>query len=126
MKINRRDLLKYFGVGSAIVPIIGGAPAFEAEAKLIKPAEVEIPETPASSQIDNMLPVYPLRAKITVTFPNGARYDYESEDVKFECERIDITAIGDGFRRYIPGAIKMSATVHPAVVDAYLFNRYGL
>lgn len=39
---DRRDFLKLFGVGTAIVPIIGGLPAFAAEAKLVEPPKVEL------------------------------------------------------------------------------------
>lgn len=39
---SRRDFLKLFGVGAAIVPIIGGVPSLAAEAKIISPPKVEL------------------------------------------------------------------------------------
>ena len=41
MQINRRDLLKYFGIGSTIVPVLGGVPKIEAPARLISEPEIE-------------------------------------------------------------------------------------
>lgn len=38
MKVNRRDILKFFGAGTVIAPIVGAAPA----ARLIEPPAVEI------------------------------------------------------------------------------------
>lgn len=40
--LNRRDLLKKFGIGAAIVPIIGGVPEMEAKASLIEVPRVEL------------------------------------------------------------------------------------
>jgi hypothetical protein len=40
--IDRRELLKLFGVGAAVVPIVGGAPLAAAEARLVEPAKVEL------------------------------------------------------------------------------------
>jgi hypothetical protein len=42
---DRREFLKMFGVGAAIVPIIGGLPQLAAEAKLIETPRVEIVES---------------------------------------------------------------------------------
>lgn len=39
---SRREFLKLFGVGAAIVPIIGGVPIATAEAKIVEPPKVEI------------------------------------------------------------------------------------
>lgn len=39
--MNRRDILKLFGVGASVVPVIGGAPHLAAESKLIETPKVE-------------------------------------------------------------------------------------
>jgi hypothetical protein len=39
---SRRDLLKYFGVGSVVVPLIGGEPMKELPARLIESANAEL------------------------------------------------------------------------------------
>lgn len=44
MKQNRRDLLKYFGIGTVIIPVIGGTPETEKPATLIEVPKVEIAE----------------------------------------------------------------------------------
>lgn len=43
---DRRDFLKLFGAGAAIVPIIGGLPKMEAEAKLVQVPTIELPDAP--------------------------------------------------------------------------------
>lgn len=40
--MDRRDFMKLLGVGSSIVPLVGGIPA-AAEAVIVKPPEIEIP-----------------------------------------------------------------------------------
>lgn len=40
--VQRRDFLKLFGVGCAIVPIIGGVPVAAAESKIIQAPKVEL------------------------------------------------------------------------------------
>ncbi len=42
MSINRRDLLKFFGVGATIAPVVGGEPLLLANARLIEPAKIEL------------------------------------------------------------------------------------
>ena len=49
--LNRRDLLKFFGVGSTIVPVISGTPIAEPVAQLIVPATVRQIELPKPVQI---------------------------------------------------------------------------
>jgi len=58
--MNRRELLKRFGVGTAIVPLVGGVPELQAEAKLIEEPKVELAKT--------------LTSITTEANINGARY----------------------------------------------------
>jgi hypothetical protein len=39
---SRRDLLKFFGVGATVIPVIGGAPEPDAAARLIEVPKVEL------------------------------------------------------------------------------------
>ena len=39
--MNRRDLLKLFGIGASVVPIVGGSPQLAAESRLIETPKVE-------------------------------------------------------------------------------------
>jgi hypothetical protein len=41
MDRNRRDLLKLFGIGATVVPLIGGTPEMDAPAKLIEVPKLE-------------------------------------------------------------------------------------
>lgn len=47
--MDRRDILKLFGIGAAVVPLVGGVPDFDASASLIEIPRIEplvIPATP--------------------------------------------------------------------------------
>jgi hypothetical protein len=88
--MNRRDILKLFGAGAAIVPIIGGTPDISAEARLIEPAKI-IP-APASS-IEGSV-VYPgmfdLREPVSLTViierPSGQRQVIQGKTFILKCD----------------------------------------
>ncbi len=42
MKIDRRELLRYFGIGATITPVISGEPLLRAAATLVEPAKIDI------------------------------------------------------------------------------------
>jgi len=44
--MNRRDILKLFGVGAAVMPVVGGVPVSAAQSLIVKPPEIEIPPEP--------------------------------------------------------------------------------
>lgn len=64
--MNRRDVLKLFGVGAAVVPIVNGLPARDAEAKLIEVPKLEIPHAIEGTGTQMFLAADP---------PVGADYD---------------------------------------------------
>ena len=66
--MNRRDILKMFGAGASVVPLIGGAPSPDVRAKLIEEPKVDIQiakEIPSNAGHDSMEPG-PFKKKITV------------------------------------------------------------
>ena len=44
MPSNRRDFLRFFGTGAAIVPVLSGLPSMEHKALIVEPPTVTIPE----------------------------------------------------------------------------------
>jgi|ERR1051326_3485173 hypothetical protein len=52
--IDRRELLKLFGVGTAVLPIIGGVPQLAAEATLIDVPKLQIPTHSELSGYSNL------------------------------------------------------------------------
>ena len=47
--MNRRDVLKLFGVGGIVVPIVGGMPMEEARSLIVTPPEIEVPTAGTST-----------------------------------------------------------------------------
>lgn len=45
--LDRRSFLQYFGIGASVIPIIGGMPQPQIEAKLIEEPKVEIKQAKA-------------------------------------------------------------------------------
>lgn len=44
--MNRRDLLKFFGAGSIIAPVVAGAPQLGEQAMLLAEPKIHVPEPP--------------------------------------------------------------------------------
>ena len=51
---NRRDFLKFFGVGAVVVPLIEGMPSTQNQAVIIEPPKLEIPKPPDISLVSAM------------------------------------------------------------------------
>lgn len=75
--LDRRDLLKFFGAGAVVVPIIGAAPLFDAKARIVRPGELEpladasVPDL-ASSLVRFGLPRDPYRMNVEFRRADGS------------------------------------------------------
>lgn len=74
MQVNRRDLLKFFGIGATIVPVLNGLPKVEMPAKLIEEPKVEL-VSPIGYRFRDVLCAFNNRERIKCEFtmirPNG-------------------------------------------------------
>jgi len=111
---SRRDLLKLFGVGAAIVPLIGGVPEVSEAAELIT--------LPSIKPIEVVPFVDPIRLaqealhnrgtfKMTVTFQDeaGKRFQFNADTfiTDFGYQPIEVTELyRDHYRHYIPGPVR--------------------
>lgn len=108
MHLNRRDLLKFFGIGATIVPVLGGAPRLEMPAKLIAepvldPVQIATSTTGILKTGDRMLVTFDY-----LNLDNGTRWRFECPSVIVEsrCNMIDVTNHTDyPFRRLVKGGI---------------------
>ncbi len=108
LELNRRDLLKFFGIGATIVPVIGGAVKTELPARLIEVPKVE---PAAAIERDDLLEHLFIQRKIFRvivegefgTQPRRTRFYARSFLTHFDQEAIDITAPGEQYRRFMPG-----------------------
>lgn len=107
--MNRRGLLKLFGAGAAIVPLIGGVPEVASAAKLIEVPKLEPIVSP--SEVVS-LPPFNKSGKVgivvTITEENGKRYQFSADTFVMETnvERVDVTdhtGYRSPFRSFIPG-----------------------
>lgn len=48
--LNRRDLMKYFGAGAIVMPVVGGIIEQDATARIIQPPTVELASAPLNGQ----------------------------------------------------------------------------
>jgi hypothetical protein len=64
--MHRRDLLKLFGVGGLVAPVIGGSPDLRAQARIIEPPKVELVSADIPTEVTEPAP--PWAAPLEVTF----------------------------------------------------------
>ena len=107
MEFNRRDLLKYFGAGAAIVPVVGGIAKLDAEAKLIQPAQV-IPVAAPAEPLRPLIDMY-IQGRVispTLIIKDGERrfvYACEAAIITRLQSAVDVSCYGDGYRTFVPG-----------------------
>lgn len=103
---NRRDFLKYFGVGATIVPIVAGTLKTDAAATLIEVPKVDI----VAAQSVPWFPMRPfinkekLRIQVHFSDARGNVSVWDAETFLTSMDRIDITSWDDApYRKYIAG-----------------------
>lgn len=117
LELNRRDLLRFFGIGATIVPVIGGAAKLDSPARLIEEAKVEpaerfSPEMDAESLLTSLF-IQRQIFQVTVEGPffghaNGrdeprrGRFYARSFLVEMQQDLIDIDS-RSGYREFVPG-----------------------
>lgn len=105
MIFNRRDLLKAFGVGATVVPVIGGVPEIATPAKLIEVPKLE----PVTLEKSSGPFLGGERCAITVDIVTETgkhfRFEAESFDVSVSRRMIDVTDYRsrDPYPRMAPG-----------------------
>lgn len=110
---DRRGFLKLFGIGAAVVPVIGGMPAMDAEAKLIEVPKVELITDPASLQMPPAVMFADREAEITVLVKrkNGERFSFTANTFITEYRvspGIELPTHGSRFVETIPGYRRIS------------------
>jgi hypothetical protein len=105
--MQRRDFLKYFGVGASVVPLIGGLPKSDVVAKLIEvpKADVQIvPRLPDRDTLNLLQSRAKLRMQVTFIDPDGRRMQFDAHTFirEWSVEQIDISSLGDPFQTFIP------------------------
>ena len=71
---NRRDFLKWFGIGAAIAPVVAGVPIMEAESTIIKAPTVEpVKFEPATVMPQAFMGSEPVEMIVTFSGADGKR-----------------------------------------------------
>jgi len=65
--MERRDFLKYFGIGATVVPVAGGLLVPDATAKLIEVPKVEIQDTDLSTNPNDLMKIMYCRKAANTT-----------------------------------------------------------
>jgi hypothetical protein len=110
---NRRDFLKFFGIGATVIPLIEGMPSTQNQAVIILPPTLEIPEPPQISLVSEM-PSFGLSDAVLFL------RDRQTHQVT----RLDVTAFiqearqdfievasWSGYRDFLPGPMHLTLTV---------------
>jgi len=105
MEFNRRDLLKFFGVGATIVPVLGGVPKIEAPARLIEEARIQPVELATIQDLPRKEFFNRELMDITVdmvTARDHYRFQAHTFITNMNHELIEVPGPG-AYRHYLPG-----------------------
>jgi hypothetical protein len=122
MSMNRRDLMKYFGIGATIVPVIGGVPEIRAPAKLIVVPQVNPVEVVSSHNHTDFMKQRPGPFRMTVDFEDdgGRHFQYTAKTfvINYKVERIDVTSFSNvPFRQQMGGPTGITWTLEGQTFD---------
>ncbi len=105
--MNRRDLLKFFGAGTVVAPVVEGVALATDHARLIQPAQVEVVQ--AMWDVVNPYEHLTAREELDVTvFMRGkksgkvTRMDCSVYMIRASSELMNVTHHIDQFKRLIP------------------------
>ena len=121
---SRRDLLKFFGIGATIVPVIGGMPELAAPAKLIAEPVLEAVTLVKPGEVFGRLNNGPEDARITIEIVNpSGRWVFSARTLVLsgDAPPVEIPTRGP-WREFIPGpahfewAFKGALIGHPDVL----------
>lgn len=113
--MNRRDILKFFGVGATIAPVLGETAKLDAKALIIEPPKVELIEAPKVLECSTVSPAqshplasYPLRSiRMSLLIEDNATraaWRYPVSDLHLGKQVIDVTSHSSyGWREQIGG-----------------------
>jgi len=108
---NRRDLLKMFGIGATIIPLIGGVPEVSAPAELIAMPEIKPLEIVRHADAGQLAEeAFRSRAKLRMTIvtfedQSGRRFQFAADTYIQEMKAtfVDVTVYGSPYRQYVHG-----------------------
>lgn len=107
---NRRDFLKYFGIGASIIPVVNGMPNPEAEAKLIAVPQVELPPSPQllSRDLRSIINgLGPHQLLVILRTPEGERFTFEASTfvTQSKISMLDVTSLSSSVKELIPNPL---------------------
>lgn len=73
MEFHRRDLLKHFGIGAVVAPIVAGKPNLELPARLLAVPKVELIEAKAMPDFSPVVLADVKSISVVFEFANGSR-----------------------------------------------------
>jgi hypothetical protein len=115
--MQRRDFLKYFGIGASVVPLIGGIPKTDTVAKLIEEPKADVKlasQMPTVDALDFIRSSGPKRMQVSFAS------EYDGPSFTFECRtfivhhKVDVIPVTrypyrDGaFQEFIPAVQQLT------------------
>jgi|ERR1017187_3743076 hypothetical protein len=125
--MERRDFLKYFGIGATVVPVVGGVLVPAVTAKLIEEpkADVQIAPTMPPDRILEMLQNRTVhQMQVIFSDQNGQRLTFAAETfiTEYKTQPIEITSYGSQFREFVPGLYSLEWELKGVVTHAPTFS----
>ena len=112
MAFDRRELLKLFGIGSVVAPVIGGATMESARAKLIEVPHIEIQPPPAITGAESFMESFGSGNKMDVIIflrdkktGDVTRWENAAIITRASVNRIEITSPDSPYRQFMPGIV---------------------
>lgn len=117
-EFNRRDLLKFFGIGATVVPVVGGVPKVEAPARLIAEPKVEPLEVvPADVKVEDFarnIGYQKTHLTVFARTEKGQTYRFDADTfvVNAELEVLgyqdpEVIRSGLGYMKLAPGRVRV-------------------
>ena len=105
---NRRDFLKFFGVGAVVVPLIEGMPSTENQAMIIYPPKIEISKPSDVILVDHIFKFGKVNVTVFVRDQKTrqvAVIDAEGFVMEYVRSNIDATHLGSVMEEFVPSLI---------------------
>lgn len=114
MSSNRRDFLKYFGIGATVAPVIAGIPSAENHAVIVSPPAVELAKTPDIITVPSM-PDFGLSELVVFLKDKKTqqvtRIDAECFVMDYQMRPIRVAPSWSSYEEYLPGPMDVNIRV---------------
>lgn len=110
--MNRRDLIKFFGAGAVVAPLVNGMP--QGEAIIVKPPVVELPPEPKVLPVSAFMGMDEMEVVVFMRNPRlkeAWRMDCTAFISSMRTNPIEITSWTDSRPHFLPGPAEITLQI---------------